>query len=321
VPRILALSYGVFAAAPPIKADTILLPSDLQPGQTFQIAFLTSGTTSAVSTDISYYNNFVTNAAAAAGLDVINGQEVTWNAVFSTAAIDAKINAPQTSPVYNLDMQLVTAKPGGLWNTSPFILKNPINVTEQGDMLTIGYVWTGSDQLGRYSAGPSAGRGQSPVGIGEFVSIFPNWLSSAYFPATNVYHLYALSSPITVPNPNASPGNGSGGDPGPDPGGDPGGGPGDPGGDPGDPGGGPGDPGGGPGDPGGDPGNPGGDPGNPGGDPGNPGGDPGGDPGNPGGPAAVPEASSIRLGFLGILTLMTRWATRRTKETDGERGG
>jgi hypothetical protein len=290
VPRILALTYGVFAAAPPSEADTILLPTDLKPGQTFQIAFLTSGTTTALSTNISYYNNFVADAAAAAGLDMINGQSVTWNAIFSTAAIDAKYNAAQTSPVYNLNMQLVTATPGGLWNTIPSILKNPISVTEQGDVLSFGYVWTGSDILGRYSSGPSAGRDQPLVGIGEFVSVFPNWLSSAYFPATNVFHLYALSSPITVLDPNQIPGQGPGDDPG-DPIGDPG------------------------GDSGGDPGTSGGDPvGDPGGDdPGNT----GGDSGSSGGPASVPEASSIRLGALGILSMMTRWAARRRKEANG----
>jgi len=287
----LALSCGfAVAAAPSSQAETILLPTDLKPGQTFQIAFLTTGTVSAASTDIAFYNNYVTQAAAAAGLDVINGQAVTWNAIFSTSSIDARDNAAQTSPVYNLDMKLVTANPGGLWNESPFFLKNPINVTETGDALTTGYAWTGSDTRGRYSPGPSPGRGQILVGLGEFRSTFPNWLSSAYFPPTNLYHLYALSSPITVFDPNNPPGSGPGGDPG---------GPGsDPGGDPGGPG----------SDPGGDPGGPGGDPGGPG--------DPGGD---PGGPIPVPEASSIRLGILSALSMMTRWVASRRKVPGGER--
>lgn len=277
----LALSCGFVAvSAPPSQADTILLPTDLKPGQTFQIAFLTSGTVNALSSDIAFYNNFVADAAAAAGLDVINGQSIAWNAIFSTSAIDARDNAPQLAPVYNLDMQLVTATAGGLWNEPPHFLQNPINVTETGDVLTIGYAWTGSDTTGRYAEGPSLGRGQTLTGLGVFRSTFPNWLSTAYFPTTHLNHLYALSSPITVIDPNALPGSGSGGDPGGPEGEVPG------------------------GDPGGSGGGSGGA------------GDPG---GNPDGPQLVPEASSIRLGILSLLTMLSRWAAMRRKASKDER--
>ncbi|APW63263.1 hypothetical protein [Paludisphaera borealis] len=268
VPRVLALSCGVFGVGLSAQADTILLPADLKPGQTFQVAFVTNGTLTAESSDIAVYNNFVTLAAAAAGLDVINGQPVTWTAIISTATVNARDNAPQIAPVYDVDSLLITAVPGGLWNTTSKFLNNPINTTESGNQLLWGYVGTGSNASGVSSPGPTFGSAAPLMAQGDLTSIFPSWLANAYlFPGTT-YHLYALSSPITIREPNQNPG----------------------------------------GEPGGNPG-------------GNPGGDLGGDPGgnDPGGPRTVPEASSLRLGMLGFLSLLARWAGGRWKPLGGER--
>ena len=90
VPRVLALTCGIGGGGGFAQADFILLPPDLAPGQTFQVAFVTTGSVDAISNDISVYNNFVADAAAAAGLDVINGQAVTWHAIMSTTSIDAR---------------------------------------------------------------------------------------------------------------------------------------------------------------------------------------------------------------------------------------
>lgn len=206
VPRILALSCGVFGVGFSAEADSILLPADLKPGQIFQVAFVTNGTLDAKSNDIAVYNNFVTLAAAAAGLDVIDGQAVTWHAVMSTAAVNARDNAQQLAPVYDVETHLITALPGGLWNTTSKFLKHPIDFTEAGDQLAWGYVWTGSDSKGMYSPGPSIGHDLNLWGMGELVSIFPNWIHSAYLTRSEPYHLYALSSPITVPDPDQDPG-------------------------------------------------------------------------------------------------------------------
>ena len=205
VPRVLALTCGVLGAGGSAHAASILLPPDLVPGQTFQVAFVTTGTIDANSSDINVYNNFVADAAAAAGLDVIDGQAVNWHAIMSTSTIDARDNAPQTAPVYDLQTHLITPLPGGLWTTSRKFLKHPINVSESGNALIMGYVWTASSTTGTYSEGPLVGRDLQLVGLGELVSIFPNWLHAAYLTPDNQYHLYALSSPITVPSPVPEP--------------------------------------------------------------------------------------------------------------------
>jgi len=197
--RILALASGALAVGSPVQAGFILLPPGLQPGDPFQVAFVTSGTFSAELSDISYYNSVVTNAATAAGLDTIDGQAVTWHAIASTAAINALDNALQTAPVYDLQGQLITATPGGLWTSNQHFLNHPIDVTELGNPLIGGYVWTGSNQLGMGFPEQTLGNDLFLVAIGDLSSIFPSWIWIAAQPPDTLLHLYALSSPLIVP--------------------------------------------------------------------------------------------------------------------------
>lgn len=183
----------------------IILPSDVETGETFQLAFVTSGSLRPTSSSIATYNAFVTAAAKAAGLDVINGQQVTWSAIVSTATVDARDNAPQMHPVYNLNQELVTPDADGLWNTFVHILQNPIDVTERGEELWYGFVWTGTDANGvavpYYAMG-----GPFLVEFGDLSGQFTNWVSAGAYPSTYPMQLYALSSPIiaaVVPEPTS----------------------------------------------------------------------------------------------------------------------
>ena len=86
-------------------ADIVTQPLGLQPGDTYQLVFVTSGTTAATSTSIASYNAFVTAQAAnnptLAAFDTLHG--VTWTAIGSTASIAANVNAPSSGAVYTLD--------------------------------------------------------------------------------------------------------------------------------------------------------------------------------------------------------------------------
>ncbi|WP_165074127.1 hypothetical protein [Paludisphaera rhizosphaerae] len=184
---------------------SIILPPDVETGGTFQLAFVTSGTYRPTASSIATYNAYVTAAAKAAGLDVINGQQITWSAIVSTGTVDARDNAVQMAPVYNLNQELVTPDAGGLWDSFTHILQNPIDVTEKGDELFYEFVWTGTDQNGK--ALPYYAMG-SPflVGFGEASGQFTNWVSAGSYPGTFPLHLYALSSPIiaaVVPEPTS----------------------------------------------------------------------------------------------------------------------
>lgn len=183
---------------------SIILPAEVETGGTFQIAFVTDGTIRPTSNVISTYDAYVTAAAKAAGLDVINGQAVTWRAIVSISTVNARDHAPQTEPVYNLNQELVTANPGWLWTTTMGILQNPIDVTEKGEELPYGFVWTGSDEYGR--ALPNYAMG-SPIfaGFGDLTGTYVDWISAGIYPTTFSFHLYALSSPIVARLPIVTP--------------------------------------------------------------------------------------------------------------------
>jgi len=65
----------------------LFVPVGLAPGDSYQLAFVTSATTNATSSDINSYNSFVQAAADAAGIGSSEG--VTWSAIASTSAINA----------------------------------------------------------------------------------------------------------------------------------------------------------------------------------------------------------------------------------------
>jgi hypothetical protein len=203
--RTLALILAISGVDPPARAGSLVLPSGLKPGDTFQLAFVTDGTYSAESSDIAAYNGFVSDVATAAGLNVIDGQSVTWSAIGSTSTVDARGNAPQTAPVYDLKGQLITATAGGLWTTGQHFLDHPIDVTESGSVLGRGLVWTGTQVDGSGWAGLSLGTDSLFIGVGDLTSIYPSWISTAYFYPSDELHIYALSSPIlvSVPEPSA----------------------------------------------------------------------------------------------------------------------
>lgn len=73
----------------PSSAGIISTPTGLNPGDSFRIAFVTSGLTNATATDINYYNTFVSTEAASYTYE---GQAITWKAIASTASIDARDN-------------------------------------------------------------------------------------------------------------------------------------------------------------------------------------------------------------------------------------
>ena len=57
-------------------AGSLIPPTGLAPGSHYRLAFVTSGTTNALSTDIGYYDSFVSAEANALG-SVLLGLDVT----------------------------------------------------------------------------------------------------------------------------------------------------------------------------------------------------------------------------------------------------
>ena len=127
----------------------ITVPPGLQPGDKYRLVFVTSTTTDGTSSNIGYYNAFVSDVAAASSLSSLG---TTWTAVGSTASVNAEDNTgtnPSAGvgyPVYDLAGHLVAANNTAL-STSPEYPYPIVAYTETGDFLQT-QVWTWYGRLG-----------------------------------------------------------------------------------------------------------------------------------------------------------------------------
>jgi hypothetical protein len=206
-----SLAACLFAAAAALIASPVdaayMLPQGLAPGSEYQLMFTTAGGTTATSPNISYYNTFVTNEAA------LNPSlpSTTWNAVASTATVNADANAPNLMvdgsylPVYTtIGVEVSNAE--GLYSGN--YLLRPVEYNQYGNpAYSNGYmVWTGSTALGVASAyplgGTSATDGSARSTYPTEPFIIPSWIDNTT-PAASVdtWSLYALSGPLFVPTP------------------------------------------------------------------------------------------------------------------------
>ena len=213
---ILASLFGATIAS---QAAVITMPTGLSYGDQYRLVFVTSTTTTATSSDVSYYNNFVNSLATTAGLNYIAGQTTTWTAMASVGttqvgAINVKTNTSTVNgtdgtgmTIYTLNDTAIATSYADLWDGS---LPAPLNITESGDVLDTG-VWTGSGQTGgTSSAGPlgstedggNARYGQSQRYSGNPTATW--WFNRGGIAQSNSYSLYAISGILTVPEPSST---------------------------------------------------------------------------------------------------------------------
>jgi len=193
------------AAIPPLSvlADPITVPPGLSPGEQYRLAFVTSTTTPDTSTDIAYYNNFVTTVANT--VPQLAALGTTWTAIGSTATVNADDNTdtnptgPAGSPIYNLAGAIVAPTNQALWNTLSVPLVNSINIGQLGEE---------EDQLVATGTSPTGTATSAPLGDplitqGSPVYTTSNWVSQLTEPRGNDPS-YALSGLLTVPMPEPS---------------------------------------------------------------------------------------------------------------------
>jgi hypothetical protein len=169
----------------------------------YRLAFVTSDTTVATSTDISTYNSFVTSEAAFNSALPIT----SWTAIASTASTDALSNTScniagcASDPIYLVDgTELATTLAN--FFADNLLSTNAIAVDETGAAYGGGYVWTGSNSDGTGAAGATLGTSYPEFGD----PYADNGLSNAdLFSSSTDYSLYAISAPIgssiNVPEP------------------------------------------------------------------------------------------------------------------------
>ena len=212
--------YGlspVFVVMPPsreIPVDWALKPSGLEAGDRFRLLFLSSTTRNGESTDISVYNRFVKDRAAAGHTD-IQAYASQFRAVACTSAVDAVDNTGTTgtgTPIYWLGGNKAADDYGdfydGSWDEEATVRN------ESGGSVTIGSnvgtykVWTGCEQDGTeaFESGNSNALGTTQPGIGHL-----NWTPDNHGPLNlgdgqrakaNSNHLYGLSPVFVVMPPS-----------------------------------------------------------------------------------------------------------------------
>ena len=147
-------------------AGSITTPTGLAPGNTFRIVFVTDGTTSTPSTNISTYNNFVAAQANNETYERLdNNVECHREHVHSGAAINNI--GTYNVPVYLANGTLVS-RSDGYGNGGLFTGKSEstINTDLAGGAL-VGLVWTGSNSAGNITTGFALGDPDTTVGMTE----------------------------------------------------------------------------------------------------------------------------------------------------------
>jgi hypothetical protein len=165
-----------------------------QPGDSYQLVFVTSTITAATNPSITYYNTFVNTAAT--GSSVSGVPNIVWKAIgsaLSDSATPAKVNAPVVAPVYLLDgVTKVANGYSDMWDGS---IANPISLDESGVAVDAGVrAWTGSDAAGN-SYRP-LGKLDNYVQFGSTASTTGGWISSGEQQGGS-NRMYALSVPLT----------------------------------------------------------------------------------------------------------------------------
>lgn len=198
-----------FLAARPLFAEIMIPPPGLEDGDQYRLFFMTSGERDATSTDIEDYNAFVQSHAdsspelAALGLN--------WKAVVSTPTVAARDNTgtnPELDgkgvPIYLVNGTPFEGNNFGLWGDKG---RTQVHITELGEAFPFEnperpediLVWSGSFPDGTIGGAEALGTDEPIVGYatGGGSLVFFNSADDA----PELYHLLAMSSALTVPEP------------------------------------------------------------------------------------------------------------------------
>ena len=209
---LLTLVVGMISIPASMASATILVPGDLEVGDTYHLAFVTDGKTTAESTNIDDYNSFVQAQAGLSGATTEN-YGINWYAIASTASAEARNNAVVSGPVFLLDETKIADNYNDMWNGN---LDSALALT-QFEVIRNLFVWSGTWEDGTafsysysrpgghigYVLGGSSGH----TSVGDSAATDDNWISYASIKGqSSSWHLYALSEALTVPIPEPSTG-------------------------------------------------------------------------------------------------------------------
>lgn len=167
------------------------VPPGLSPGDTYQIAFVTSGTRDALEASIAAYDAFVQAQAVLPGA-ITESWGVGWSAIAATISDpDGQLNSGISGPVYRIDGTLIALDQLDMWDAD---LVNSISVDQYGQFRDID-VWTGME-WGGSTLGLGLGVQNAWVGISTSSTFW--WAQNKIEPNNRLNAIYAVSEVITV---------------------------------------------------------------------------------------------------------------------------
>ena len=199
----IATAVTLVASATESLAIPVTVPTSLSPGAQYRLAFVTSTTRDASSSNIADYNAFVTGVANA--VSQLSALGATWTAIGSTNAVAARDNTSTNPgvdgtgvPIFLLDDTLLATGNADLWDGS---ITNPLRIDQTGTLVVGGgsasFVWTGSNVSGT-QAGFNLNLGNGTPFHGNITSTSSGWIAANNLSSLNSFHLYAISSTLTV---------------------------------------------------------------------------------------------------------------------------
>ena len=141
----MCISLGVLSVSGTASATLIESIAALEEGAMYRVLFVTSTSTRATSSDIEFYNNFVSTAAVSGS--VTGGLGLTWKALASTTGMYAQVNTGILSndsslvTLFNTFGEIVATSGLDLWNGN---ISAAIRSDQYGRLKTKS-VWTGTD--------------------------------------------------------------------------------------------------------------------------------------------------------------------------------
>jgi hypothetical protein len=197
-----AIGVALLGLSSLATAAPITIPPGLNPGDQYRLAFVTSTTRDATSSNIAVYNDFVTASATAQA--ELNALGTTWTAIASTEDFDARDNT-STRPsnvsggslgvrIFLLDGSKLVDSYDDLWDGS---IDRELFISETGAEIGQANVWTGTGTDGIADASGALGAPDAVFGSSGFADGF--WTSaSTADTAINLLRLYGLSATLTV---------------------------------------------------------------------------------------------------------------------------
>ena len=188
-------------------AAPITIPTGLNPGDQYRIAFVTSTTRDATSSNIADYNAFVTKATNS--VTELAGLGTSWPVIGSTASIDARDNTNTNCTtstgvgIYLLNDTKLADNNAVLWDDD---IGGPLSIDENGQNL-VTVVWTCTSEFSGQpvndfglGGGGDAEEGglMTVVGNSGFASFRSAENSNLDNVTTELHSLYAISSILTV---------------------------------------------------------------------------------------------------------------------------